>query len=56
MPEVPSTNSIPAGFCIQKLWGLIFLALESCAGGPDVGLGLLTPKIPFRIFFHMGVC
>ena len=34
-----------SGFCSQKLWGLIFLALEPWAGGPGMGLGLLTPKI-----------
>ena len=43
--RVSSTNSIPAGVCSQKLWGLIFLALESWVGGPGVGLGLLAPKI-----------
>ena len=32
-----------AGFCDQKLWGLTFLALERWAGGPGMGLRLLTP-------------
>ena len=40
-----STNSICTGFCSQKLWGLIFLALEPTVGGPGVGLVILTPKI-----------
>ena len=31
---VSSTDSITAGFCSQKLWGLTFLALEPWAGGP----------------------
>ena len=39
------TNSVPTGFCSQKLWGLVFLALESCAGGPGVALGILAPLI-----------
>ena len=43
--EIPSINPIPAAFCSQKLWGLIFLALEPWAGGPGVGLGLFAPKI-----------
>ena len=34
-----STTSIPAGFYRQKLWGLVFLALEPWAWGPVVGLG-----------------
>ena len=33
-----------AGFYSQKLWGIIFLTLQPCAGGPGVGLGLLAPK------------
>ena len=40
-----SPDSIPAGFCSQKLWGFIFLALETWAGVSGVGLGLLAPKI-----------
>ena len=49
--EVSSTDSIHAGFCSQKLWGLIFLALESWAEGPGVGLGLLAPEISLP-YFH----
>ena len=36
------TNSIPTDFCSQKLWGLLFLALEPWAGGLGVGLGFLA--------------
>ena len=50
LPSVSSTNSIPDSFCSQKLWGHIFLALEPLAGGPGVGLGLLTPKISLPNF------
>ena len=55
-PEVSSTDSIPTGFCSQKLWELIFLALEPLAGGPGVGLWLLTPKISLPNFYppHVG--
>ena len=35
-------DSIPTDFCSQKLWGLTFLALESWAGRPGVGLSLLA--------------
>ena len=49
--EVSSTDSIPAGFCSQKLWGLIFLVLEPWTGWPDVGLGLLASKIPLQNFY-----
>ena len=38
-------NSIPAGIFSQELWGLIFLALETWAEGPGMGLGLLAPEI-----------
>ena len=38
-------------FCSQKLCGLIFLELESWAGGPDVELGLLTPEISLPNFY-----
>ena len=38
-----STASIPSCFYSQKLWRLIFLALELCTGEPVGGLGLLTP-------------
>ena len=31
-PAASSTNSILVGFCSQKLWGLVFLALESGLG------------------------
>ena len=53
---VSSTDSITAGFCSQKLWGLTFLALEPWAGGPGVGLGLLIPEIFLSNFYppHMG--
>ena len=54
-PAASSTDSIPIGFHRQKLWGLIFLALEPWAGGPGVSLELLAPEIPSRIFIHMGV-
>ena len=56
-PEPSSTNSILIGFCSQKLWGLLFLALELGAGGPGVGLGLLAPKISLLNFYllHMDV-
>ena len=54
-PEVSFTDSIPAGFCSQKLWGLIFLALEPWAGGPGVGLGLLAREISLPNFYpHVG--
>ena len=46
-PAVSSTDSIPAGFCCQKIWGLIFLALEPWA----VGLVLLAPEIPLPNFY-----
>ena len=50
-------NSIPAGFYSQKLLGLILLALAPWAGGPGVGLGLLTPEISLLNFYppHMGM-
>ena len=57
-PEVSSTNSIPSGFCRQKLWGLIFLVLKFWAGGPGVELDLLPPGIPLPNFYvpyvHVG--
>ena len=54
-PDVSSTDSIPTGFCSQKLWGLIFLELESWPGGPGVCLELLTPEISILNFYpqHM---
>ena len=55
-PAASSTDSIPTGFCSQKLWGLIFLALESWAGAAGVGLGLLTPETPLlNIYLSMWV-
>ena len=56
-PEISSTEPIPTGFCSQKLWGVTFVALEPWAGGPSVGLGLLTPKISLLNFYppHVGV-
>ena len=56
IPEISSTNSILAGFCSQKLWGLIFLALEPCAEGPAVKLGLLAPEISLLNFYLPHVC
>ena len=55
-PEVSSTNPVPDGFCIQKLWELIFLALEPWAWGPGVGLGPLAPEISLLNFYppHVG--
>ena len=49
-----STNSIPAGFHSQKLWGLIFPALESWARCPGVDLGLLVPEISLPDFYLLG--
>ena len=48
---------MPPGVCSQKVWGLIFLALEPWAGEPGVGLGLLAPEISPLNFYpsHMGV-
>ena len=56
-PEVSSIDSIPAGFCIQKLWGLIFLTLEPWAGESVVGMGLLASNISLPNFYppHMDV-
>ena len=50
-PAVSYTDSIPTGFCSQKLWGLIFLALEPWSGGPGVGLGLFAPEISLLNFY-----
>ena len=50
-PPVSSTDLIPTGFCSQKLWGFIFLALETWAGGPGVGLGLLPLEIALLNFY-----
>ena len=56
--EVSSTDSIPAGFCSQKLWKLFFLALVYWAffflgGGREsgVGLGFLAPRISLPNFY-----
>ena len=56
-PEVSSTNSFPTRFHSQKLWGLIFLALEPCGEGPGMELGLLAPKISLQNFYllHMDI-
>ena len=56
-PEVSSTDSIPVGFCSQKLWVLTFLTLKPWAGGTDVGLGLLTSEMFLLKFYplHMDV-
>ena len=45
-----STDSIRADLCSQKLWRIIFLALEPWAGWHGVGLGLLVPKISLPNF------
>ena len=50
-PAVSPTDSIPIGFCSQKLWGLTFLALEPWAVGPGMGLGFLAPEISFPNFY-----
>ena len=50
-PEVSYFDSIPASFYSQKLWGLIFLALEPWAGEPGVGLGLLVPETSHPNFY-----
>ena len=49
-PEVSSTDSIPAGFCSQKLLGLTFLALEPWGREPGVRLELLIPEISLLNF------
>ena len=41
-----SATPTSTGFYSQKLWRLIFLALETWAGGPDVGLDPLIPENP----------
>ena len=41
----------PAGFYGQKLWGLIFQALEPWAGWPGVGLGCFVPKLSLLNFY-----
>ena len=56
-PGVSSNDSIPIGFYSQKMWGLLFLALEPWAEGPGMGLGLLATEISFPNFYvpHMDV-
>ena len=51
-PAVSPTDSIPTDFCSKKLCGLIFLALETWALGPGMGLGLLTPEISLLFFIQ----
>ena len=53
-PAASSTDSILTCFHSQKLWGLIFLALESWAGEPGVGLGLLASKVSLLNFYPCG--
>ena len=53
-PATSSTDSIPTGFCSQKLWGLTFLTLESWARGLGVGLGLLASEIAPKNFYLRG--
>ena len=50
-----STDSVPAGFCSQKLWGLIFLAQEPWTGGPCEEVELLSSEISLPNFYlpHM---
>ena len=43
---VSSTDSTPDGFCSQKLWKLIFLALEPWAEGLGVELLALEISLP----------
>ena len=54
-PSASSTHSIPTGFCSQKLWGLIFLALESWAGSLVYVLDSSLLRYPSWIFMHAGV-
>ena len=53
-PAASSIDSIAAGFPRQKLWGLMFLALESWDMGPGVGLGLFAPRISLLNFYQRG--
>ena len=53
-PAASSTESIPDGFHSQKLWELIFLALEYWCGGPGMGLGLLAPELSVLNFYPVG--
>ena len=52
-PAASSTDPVSAGFCARSC-GLIFLALESRAGGPGLGLGLLAPQISLPNFYPRG--
>ena len=45
----------PLWFCIQKLWGLIFLALEPWTGGLVWGPDSSLPRYPSPTFIHVGV-
>ena len=47
-----SDHPNPTGFYRQKLWGLIFLALEPWAGWSGVVLESLTPEISHPLFTH----
>ncbi|KAF6114584.1 hypothetical protein HJG60_010549 [Phyllostomus discolor] len=47
---ISSANPTTTGFYSQKLWGLIFLALEPWDGWSGVGLGSLTPEIPSVLY------
>ena len=50
----PSSHSaiMPAVLYSLKLWGLLFLVLESLAGGPGVRLGsLISPKGPPHLWY-----
>ena len=49
--EVSSTNSTPAGFCSQNLWGLTFLACGPWPLRPGVGLRLHAPEIFLPNFY-----
>ena len=51
-PTVSSAALPPIGFYRQKLWGLIFLTLESWAGWFALGLGSLAPEVPLPFFIH----
>ena len=49
---VSSAAPAPTGFYSQKLWELIFPALESWALQSGLGLGLLAPKVSLLVFSH----
>ena len=51
-----STASIPTSFYSQKMWGLMFLALEPWAGEAWSGLWSLAPEITFPIFIYHHQC